>query len=272
MIQDIAPAAFDGTFHDRTPEDGSPIFCFWKNTVLLGTDNTLPTYAQLRPHLTDTTYLFAIDQAAYYLGTVPDQLPLPGFTWLPHRALRKLTPMSQTLAGFTAWHLAHWYRDNRFCGRCGQPMTHAATERKLTCPACGYHTYPRINPSVIIAVHDGDRILLSRYANRPVTWYVLLAGFIEVGETAEQCVAREVREETGLRVKNIRYYGSQPWGLTGGLSLAYTAELDGPDVLRVDADELAEARWFRRDEVPVNERDRASVTQDMMRAFAAGKF
>ena len=140
------------------------------------------------------------------------------------------------------------------------------------CPACGYHTYPRINPSVIIAVHDSDRILLSRYANRPVTWYVLLAGFIEVGETAEQCVAREVREETGLRVKNIRYYGSQPWGLTGGLSLAYTAELDGSDELRVDADELAEARWFRRDEVPVNQRDRASVTQDMMRAFVAGKF
>ena len=151
-------------------------------------------------------------------------------------------------------------------------MTPAAAERKLICPACGYHTYPRINPSVIIAVHDSDRILLSRYANRPVTWYVLLAGFIEVGETAEQCVAREVREETGLRVKNIRYYGSQPWGLTGGLSLAYTAELDGSDELRVDADELAEARWFRRDEVPVNQRDWASVTQDMMRAFVAGKF
>ena len=85
-------------------------------------------------------------------------------------------------------------------------------------------------------------------------------------------MTREVREETGLRVKNIRYYGSQPWGLTGGLSLAYTAELDGSDALHIDASELAEARWFRRDEVPVNQRDRASVTQDMMRAFAAGKF
>ena len=93
MIQDIAPAAFDGAFHDRTPEDGSPIFCFWKNTVLLGNDNTLPTYAQLRPHLTDTTYLFAIDQVTYYLGTVPNQLSLPGFAWLPHRTLRKLTPI-----------------------------------------------------------------------------------------------------------------------------------------------------------------------------------
>lgn len=272
MIQDISPAVFDGAFHDYTPEDSTPIFCFWKNTVLLSCCNALPTYGQLRPFLTGTTYLFAIDQTAYYLGTLPDRLTLPGFTWLPHRTLRRLTPMSQTLAGFTAWHLAHWYQDNRFCGRCGQPMTPAAAERKLICPACGYHTYPRINPSVIIAVHDSDRILLSRYANRPVTWYVLLAGFIEVGETAEQCVAREVREETGLRVKNIRYYGSQPWGLTGGLSLAYTAELDGSDELRVDADELAEARWFRRDEVPVNQWDRASVTQDMMRAFVAGKF
>lgn len=272
MIQDIAPAVFDGGFHHHTPEDCSPIFCFGRNTVLLGADNALPTYRQLRPHLSGTTYLFAIDRTAYYLGAAPDQLTLPGFAWLPHRTLRKLTPMSQTLAGFTAWHLAHWYRDNRFCGRCGQPMTHGATERKLVCSACGYHTYPRINPSVIISVHDGDRLLLARYANRPVTWYVLLAGFIEVGETAEQCVAREVWEETGLRVKNIRYYGSQPWGLTGGLSLAYTAELDGSDALRVDASELAEARWFHRSEVPVNVRDQASVTQDMMRAFAAGRF
>ena len=140
MIQDISPAVFDGAFHDYTPEDSTPIFCFWKNTVLLSCRNALPTYGQLRPFLTGTTYLFAIDQTAYYLGTLPDRLTLPGFTWLPHRTLRRLTPMSQTLAGFTAWHLAHWYQDNRFCGRCGQPMTPAAAERKLICPACGYHT------------------------------------------------------------------------------------------------------------------------------------
>lgn len=272
MIQDIAPAAFDGTFQNRPPQAADPLFCFWERSVLLGADDALPAYGQLRGQLQRCVYLFTVDQTPYFLGQAATPLSLDGFTWHNYRTLRRRKPMAQTLAGFTAWHLAHWYGDNRFCGRCGQPMEHAATERKLFCPACGFQVYPRINPSVIIAVHDGDRLLLARYANRPVTWYVLLAGFIEVGETAEQCVAREVWEETGLRVKNIRYYGSQPWGITGGLSLAYTAELDGSDTPQIDPGELAEATWFHRNEVPVNERDHASVTQDMMRAFVAGRF
>ena len=132
--------------------------------------------------------------------------------------------------------------------------------------------YPRINPAVIVAVHDGDRLLMTRYARRPIPWFVLLAGFIEVGETAEQGVAREVREEVGIQVKHIRYYGSQPWGMSGNLTLAYTAELDGGDRLTVDRTELAEARWFFRDQVPIRKEDRVSITQDMVRAFAAGRF
>ena len=164
------------------------------------------------------------------------------------------------------------FRDNRFCGRCGGPMEPGMEERKLVCAACGFQVYPRINPAVIVAVHDGDRLLMTRYARRPIPWFVLLAGFIEVGETAEQCVAREVREEVGIQVKHIRYYGSQPWGMSGNLTLAYTAELDGGDRLTVDRTELAEARWFFRDQVPIRKEDRVSITQDMVRAFAAGRF
>ena len=208
MIQDISPAVFDGAFHDYTPEDSTPIFCFWKNTVLLSCRNALPTYGQLRPFLTGTTYLFAIDQTAYYLGMLPDQLTLPGFTWLPHRTLRRLTPMSQTLAGFTAWHLAHWYQDNRFCGRCGAEMQDSQTERALCCPHCGAVVYPRINPAVIVAVTDGDRLLLTKYAGRAFRRFALVAGFCEVGERVEDTVRREVWEETGLRVKNLRFYKS----------------------------------------------------------------
>ena len=169
MIQDISPAVFDGAFHDYTPEDSTPIFCFWKNTVLLSCCNALPTYGQLRPFLTGTTYLFAIDQTAYYLGTLPDRLTLPGFTWLPHRTLRRLTPMSQTLAGFTAWHLAHWYQDNRFCGRCGQPMTPAAPEADLPClrlphlsshQPLRHHRRPRQRPHLAVPIRQptGDLV------------------------------------------------------------------------------------------------------------------
>lgn len=272
MIQDIAPAVFDGRYGEKNVTPASGVFCFRKGDVLLCFDQTIPKQEQLSGWASDYIYLFAIDGKDYFLCTPGESAPPTDLVWRNRRELRRLTPMDQTLAGFTAWHLAHWYRDNRFCGRCGSVMRRERRERKLICPDCGCRVYPRINPSVIISVYDGNRLLMARYANRPINWYVLLAGFIEVGETAEQCVAREVWEEVGLRVKSIRYYGSQPWGLTGGLSLAYTAELDGADTLRVDREELAEARWFDRTEVPVNKRDQASITQDMVRAFAEGRF
>lgn len=272
MIQEIAPAVFRGEFRVKAPGNAAQIFCFWEKEVLLTQDGAVPTLGQLPGVILRTTYLFSISEEEYYLGDLLEKVALPGLVWRDRKVLRSLTPMAQTLAGFTAWHLAHWYRENRFCGRCGGEMVPDTQERKMVCTACGHRVYPRINPSVIIAVHDKERLLMSRYANRPIRWYVLLAGFIEVGETAEQCVQREVWEETRLRVKNIRYYGSQPWGITGGLSLGYTAELDGSDELHVDPNELSEARWFSRAEVPVREEDHASITQDMVRAFARGVF
>ena len=105
---------------------------------------------------------------------------------------------------------------------------------------------------------------MTKYANRVVTWYVLVAGFIEVGETAEDTVRREVMEETGVKVKNIRYFHSQPWGVPGNLTLGFTAELDGSDQITVDTGELAEARWFEREEVPVPD-DSVSITAALIR-------
>ena len=240
--------------------------------VLLTRERRVPLRAQLGDCPIRYRYLFAIDREEYYLGEPLGPVQVPGLEWMPRRVLRGLEPLSQAFAGYTARHLEHWYRDNRFCGRCGGPMEPGMEERKLVCAACGFQVYPRINPAVIVAVHDGDRLLMTRYARRPIPWFVLLAGFIEVGETAEQCVAREVREEVGIQVKHIRYYGSQPWGMSGNLTLAYTAELDGGDRLTVDRTELAEARWFFRDQVPIRKEDRVSITQDMVRAFAAGRF
>lgn len=272
LIQDIAPQVYHLDYRVKEPEAAGKVFCFWEGRVLLTRGRQVPTWAQLQRCPLRCRYLFAIDREEYYLGEVAGPIQVPGLEWMPRRVLRSLAPLSQAFAGYTARHLEHWYRDNRFCGRCGGPMESAVAERKLVCAACGYQVYPRINPAVIVAVYDGDRLLMTRYAKRPIPWFVLLAGFIEVGETAEQCVAREVREEVGIGVKHIRYYGSQPWGMSGNLTLAYTAELDGPDQLVVDRSELAEARWFGRDQVPVRPQDRVSITQDMVQAFRQGKF
>ena len=137
----------------------------------------------------------------------------------------------------------------------------------MRCASCGNTIYPRISPAAIIAVTDGDRLVLSKYAGRAYTRYALIAGFTEIGETAEQTVAREVMEEVGLKVKNIRYYKSQPWAFSGSLLLGFFAELDGEDEsITLDTDELSEAGWFTKDEIELED-DNLSLTREMILKF-----
>ena len=139
----------------------------------------------------------------------------------------------------------------------------------MICPACGAVEYPRIGPCILAAVTNGDRLLLTRYARQKGN-LVLVAGFMEIGETAEQCVAREVLEETGVKVKNIRYAGSQPWGFSGVVSMAFTAELDGSEAIQVDNNELSEAFWLRREEIP-DPPYTCSLTSELIRSFKRGE-
>lgn len=130
--------------------------------------------------------------------------------------------------------------------------------------------FPVICPAVIIGVTYGDRLLLSKYAGRSYTRYALLAGFTEIGETLEQTVAREVMEEVGLKVKNIRYYKSQPWGIDGGLLMGFYCDLDGSDKVHIDETELSLAEWHERGKLPAHD-DGISLTREMMRIFDEGK-
>lgn len=136
----------------------------------------------------------------------------------------------------------------------------------MYCPECHQMEYPKISPAVIIAVMDGSRLLLSKYADREYKKYALLAGFAEVGETLEETVRREVMEEVGLKVKNIRYYKSQPWSFTDTLLAGFFAELDGAAEITLDRQELAVAEWFEREELPVKYED-CSLTNEMIIAF-----
>ena len=140
----------------------------------------------------------------------------------------------------------------------------------MRCPHCGNMIFPKIAPAVIIAVTNGDKLLLSKYAGRAYTRYALLAGFVEIGETGEQTVQREVMEEVGLKVKNVRYYKTQPWGVESDLLLGYYCDLDGDDSVHLDENELSMAAWYDRDNLPAQD-DGISLTREMIRIFSEGK-
>lgn len=277
MIQDIVPHQFTIGVKQDGPHDGDYIFMLRGGEAVFtgeAAEDFLPTYERMKaicPELdTAAVYLFSIDgMAFYYLADVPD-LP-PGFAARPVQGFREYQPKWLAYAGITASHLALWYDKNRYCGRCREPMKPKADERALICESCGSIIFAGISPAVIVAIVDGDRILMTRYANRPFTRHALVAGFMEVGETLEDTVRREVMEEVGLRVKNIRYYKSQPWGFSSSVLVGMFADLDGSDEITIDENELQEAEWIVREDI--SEKDSGiSLTSEMIDMFRQDTF
>ena len=144
--------------------------------------------------------------------------------------------------------MINWHRRNRFCGVCGSATVVSEAGHLRTCPSCGAHHHPRTDPVAIVLVSDGDRALLGRQARWPAGRYSALAGFVEPGESIEQAVAREVREESGIEVAQVRYHSSQPWPFPSSLMLGFHAAYAGGDPEPLD-NELEHVRWFDRTEV-----------------------
>lgn len=190
-----------------------------------------------------------------YAGCLADEVPLPsGFGAYDLRALfERMDEFELGLAG-RAKQIAHWDRDHQFCGRCGARTESLMDERARRCPRCGLTSYPRISPAIIVAVtrqfEDGMRILLARNHRFPPGRYSVIAGFVEAGETLEECVHREVEEETGIQVDKIRYFGSQPWPFPNSLMIGFTAEYAGGEII-IGAGEIADAQWFAPDALPL---------------------
>lgn len=212
------------------------------------------------------TYLFRVDDERFFLP--PEALePAGDFGYAPIRSLRFAAPRYRAFAGMTGLSLANWYEGSRFCGRCGHRTEPSPVSREKVCPACGNVIYPRIQPAVICGVTWGDRILLTKYAGREYTHFALVAGFNEVGETLEGTCHREVMEEVGVRIRNLRYYKDQPWPLTDTILAGFYAELDGDPELVVDHHELKLGEWVAREDIPERLRDTSSLTNDMIMHF-----
>ena len=270
MLQEIAPRHLDNQYHPRDIGPGAKLCAFREKSILVSLRDgevLLPDWEQLKDSILRSVYLFSIDETPYFLAELRSDAALPeGFAYDNVRSHRRLHPKYTVYAEMTAWHLYVWYRDNRFCGRCGHPTHHDGKLRMLSCPVCGNMIFPKICPAIIVGVTDGDRILLTKYSGREYKNYALIAGFTEIGETAEETVQREVFEETGVHVKNIRYWATQPWGIDTDLLLGYFAELDGSEDITMDREELSLAGWYHRDELQIPADD-VSLTNDMIRAF-----
>ena len=270
MLQQIAPRHLDNQYRPQAIGPGAKLCIFRDSDVLASLRDgevLLPEWEQLKDEILRSVYLFSIDETPYFLAELKPDAALPeGFGYDRLRAHRRLHPKYTVYAEMTAWHLYVWYRDNQFCGRCGKPTRHDGKLRMLSCPDCGNSIFPKICPAIIVGVTDGDRILLTKYSGREYKNYALIAGFTEIGETAEETVAREVFEETGVHVKNIRYWATQPWGVDTDLLLGYFADLDGSADITMDREELSLAGWYHRDELDIPADD-VSLTNDMIRAF-----
>lgn len=269
MIQDIYPSKLKNEYIHAEISDGDALFLFDAEgkVFLQDRDGKIVLPLGKNGRNDSVIYLFSVDETRYFLslkGEKPE-LEKEGFSYYGIREVRDRFEGKEVFAVFTAYHLWKWYTDHVFCGKCGTKLIPDGLERALRCPACGHVIYPRINPAVIVGVMKGDFLLITRYK----TGYsrnALVAGFTEIGETLEETVAREVMEETGIRVKNIRYYKSQPWGMAQDILMGFYCEADGDDPITMDEKELKYAEWVRREEIKLQPND-LSLTNEMMRMF-----
>lgn len=275
MIQDIAPLKLNNAYHRKKPKNNSRMLGFFDRMIYLKYDEKIEflTYEQWtdtrreqKKEIPESVYLFSIGEEDYFLTDIAADTQIEGFAFHKMFSVRTMQPMKDVLAAATAWHLYVWYRDNQFCGRCGKKLVHSEMQRMLQCPCCANMVFPKIAPAVIVGVTHGDKILMTKYAGREYKRYALIAGFTEIGETAEETVKREVMEEVGLAVKNIRYYKSQPWGFDSNLLLGYFCELAEEEEIHLDEEELSVAEWVDYHDIP-EDKEKLSLTHEMMTYF-----
>lgn len=168
---------------------------------------------------------------------------------IPIRSLFSLAGEEAISLARRATLLLDWQKNHRYCGKCGTPTNRKPREHSMVCPACGLVSYPRISPAVMVLIRRGDELLLARSHRFKPGVFSALAGFVETGETLEQCAAREIREEVGIEIANLRYFGSQSWPFPDSLMVAFFADYAG-GVIQPDPAEIEDAGWFSRDALP----------------------
>ncbi len=275
MINEISPHTFNNKYKHIKPKNNDIALIYLDNTILLRQENQKIFFPTIKDLLIQNlefrhTFLFSIDNINYFLINFKMPIQLPKYNFSNISILRDSSPKYKAFAGITGNQLLNWYRKNKFCGVCGTKMYHSHNSRSMICPICKDAKYPFLAPAVIVGIINEDKILLTKYSNRNFSKYALIAGYTEIGENIEETVKREVFEEVGLEIKNIRYYKSQPWSFSSSLLFGFFCNLEGTDNITLDENELSEAKWFKREDIPV-ENSHISLTSEMIQYFKNNK-
>ena len=249
--------AFVPSFHPPADENRPALwFVYQRQRLLVIQENgtvALPDTGQLAAAGIEPLrpmFLGTLDKTSCYAADLALAVDLTEpFTWMDLRGLVNTIDDELFWIAGRANHLIDWDRNHQFCGKCGHPTEDKTDERSKTCPACGLVNYPRLSPAVIVAVVKDGKLLLARNKRFRRPYYSVLAGYVEPGETLEQCVRREIREEVDIQVANIRYFGSQPWPFPNSLMVGFVADYAAGRV-RVDNTELMEADWYAANDLP----------------------
>lgn len=205
---------------------------------------------KLLPGATEILPIGTLDGKACFAASLRSVLPPAGFSFDKIRPLHSRIASSQYEFSLRAYHLLNWRLNHRYCGRCGSPFALAANELAVHCQACGNLVFPRISPAIIVAIEKDDQLLLARSNRFTTGMYSVLAGFVEPGETFEQCLKREVREEVGIAVHKLQYIASQPWPFPDSLMVGFSAQWESGDI-NIDGVEIVDAGWYTVDTFPL---------------------
>lgn len=198
-----------------------------------------------------TQFLGTLDTQPCYCAQLPQDVSLPdGMTLRGLRELYGTLDEDFFILSGRAIQIVEWDRTHQYCGHCATPTTQLPNERAKRCPKCGLVNYPRLSPAIIVLISRGEEILLARAPRLPAGMYALIAGFVEPGESLEETVVREVREEVGIEVKDIRYFGSQPWPFPNSLMIGFTATYASGEIV-IEPEELSDAAWFSKHNLPL---------------------
>jgi len=270
MIQDIQPHVFSNNFIITSCiQESDYVFHFKENTLLLKKNNgefEIPKKKDIKGNNKDGIFLFTLNNINCFLVwecSVSDNNLL---SYCEINYFHTITQKEIDWVSILAFQMKDWYSQNKFCGKCGNPTVLKSDERAICCTSCQTILYPKISPAIIVAILKEDKILLARGANFREDFYSLVAGYVDIGESIEEAVVREVKEEVGITIKNIRYYKSQPWPFSGSVMIGFIAEADGAQTIQIDNNEIVDAKWFSCNDLPNHPTNR-SIAGEMIDKF-----